>query len=206
MKKFLSLITAVIMVFAVTACSKNTDVVQDTPENALKSYLESIKASNALNITKTTREEYTQEDVDNMNMLLNDKAFGKKMQKECKKNLEYTIGTSEVQGDMAYVSVDFKYTDMSAAFKEALPLYMSYFIANLSDSNASDEKSSAVSEAEEFYVKSFEEAYTKNPPKTTEESTTVTLKNTDGKWYVAVSNELSGIVTCGIMGIINNAN
>jgi len=134
MKKFLSVLLIIVLVFSMTACAKSD------PKASVSGYLDALKSGNIEGMNKYVKsdsEDQVKEVFNNENKM-NEEAFLKAYSK-----LNYKILSSEVNGDTATVETEINAPNlgkiMTELIQEALPLaFAAAFKEDKSEDNIDD--------------------------------------------------------------------
>ncbi|MBU5677985.1 DUF4878 domain-containing protein [Alkaliphilus sp. MSJ-5] len=134
MKKFLSVLLIIVLVFSMTACAKSD------PKASVSGYLDALKSGNIEEMNKYVKsdsEDQVKEVFNNENQM-NEEAFLKAYSK-----LDYKILSSKVNGDTATVETEINAPNlgkiMTELIQEALPLaFAAAFKEDKSEDNMDD--------------------------------------------------------------------
>lgn len=180
MKKWLAMICAVAMVFALVGCG-----TKDTPETVVSAFCQQMKAfdpeamSAYVKDGETIGTETTGEDVPEKIV---------ELMKEKAGEMTYTVAETTIEGDQGKVRVDFRYPDLSSTVTSVLGEYMTQAFG-LAIAGASEEELSHLLET------IFVEQIGKAEPATAETSVEFHCIKTEDGWKMeAVPDEVMNIM------------
>ena len=194
MKKVLSIVLVLVMVFSLAACGG------PKPEDTVKSFCESMKAfdfegMNAVLADKLSEDEVINEEIEEELPGLID------YMKSCSSLMTYTVGKAGVNGDTAVVPVEFKFRDTTEVVKAAMQKMFTMLFKMMFSGEGSE-----MTEEEEAKLLSelFMETAPTELPETTA-SVNFNLQKVDKEWKVTeMTDDMVNVLTCNMVKAMEN--
>ena len=186
MKKILSILLVLVMVFGLTACGG------PKPEDTVKAFCDSMKAFDfdgmqAHLVNKLDEDQIIGEEVEEMSGFVD-------YMKSCASLMTYSVGKASVNGDSATVPVEFKFKDSTDFVKDLMKeLFAKLFEIMFSGEDMSDE------EAESLISDMIMQKSPAELPDTTA-SVNFTLQKVDKDWKVKeLTEDMANILTSNMV-------
>lgn len=182
MKKIISLILALLMVFSLCACKSQGEngEIETIVDNFFKS------------IQKYDMKEFDSffYDTDEIKAakIIDSRTPQYSYLKEKAKEMTYKIQNVKINSSEAEVEVLCSYYDMTSVYSTMM-LKAFELVSDGADISVTGE------EFDKLVKKAFDQALASNPPKKENKEITLTLNNKDGKWYIKGSIEIADVVT-----------
>jgi len=185
MKKLLAVILTVVMSLAMTACGERID----PPDKVVESALTAIKASDfetASNYFDTDPKETLDAAEDDQS----DEIKTKLMQ-----GLEYSIISTEENGDTATVKTNIKNIDMSTVISDYINQAFEYVFSGLSED-----------ELNEKFIEILNTSMDNNKDNLIEKEVDIKLTKGEAGWIITMDDDLADAITGGMLTMAKNFN
>ena len=188
MKKFVALLIAIVMLFALTACGT------PKPEPVVKSFCEAMKS---FDVESMQTYLIDAEGADVEGDIEDDGSFPDSIWDYVKKNAEtinYTVNDAKINEDKATVIVDFTYTDAYDIMAKAFGDYFTAAFAAAFSEDVSDEELMTI------LASSFDNSAKSAEPKTDTKSVEFNCVLKDGKWFISEMPEgIDDVMTSNVL-------
>lgn len=172
MKKIMAVMTALALVFALTACGGS----DDSPSGTVKAFLEGVKAQDTAAVTAA----YAGDDYEPFTTEGMEESEAEMMAPLVEKILDfdYDLGKEEINGEKATVEVTIKTYPIGDTLKAWMTDYISKAMEVYEEGKTSEE------ELEKLAADMLKEKIEAMTEKTNENTATLSLTQKDGKWLV----------------------
>ena len=189
MKKFLSILLAIVLIISLAACG-GPDL--SSPEATVKGFCDAIKSLNIEDVQKYLSRNIINERTLGLSYL--PQSFVSLL-KDLNSATNYNVGTAEISGDNATVSLGVEYIDSTDIIGPALEQY-----TNKARELASQGKKMTTEDMENLLIESIRDCAKKNNPKKTAATAEFQLEKADGSWKITgISDNLASIILCNLV-------